>query len=69
MLRILYITQEALVLKPYDNTSSPFYYLTPQLLSVFEPGDKRFDSWVDSYFPELITITLTSINKMQDSQE
>jgi hypothetical protein len=33
---------------PYINTINPDFYLTPQLLSSFEDGDRRKTSWLDS---------------------
>ncbi|MDR3712398.1 MAG: RagB/SusD family nutrient uptake outer membrane protein [Puia sp.] len=52
-------TQEGYQFVPYDTTSSPNFYITPSLLSAFEPGDTRRYNWIDStdvsgvyyYFP------------------
>jgi len=41
-------TKEAVSLIPNNHTSAPVYYLTSQLLSGFEPGDRRRKFWVDS---------------------
>lgn len=42
-------TFEGCLLLPVPlHTGQPFHYLTPELLSAFEPGDKRRADWVDS---------------------
>ncbi len=41
-----YATFEANDIIPYDSNTN--YHLTPQLLSAFEQGDKRYIAWVDS---------------------
>ena len=51
-------TPEGLLFVPYPG-GNPYYYLNSQLLSVFEPGDRRKVAWVDTityngdlyYFP------------------
>ncbi len=45
-----FTTWEGYYLLPNNNLSSPKYYLTPQLLSAFEPADTRFSNWIDSTF-------------------
>ena len=42
------LTPEGYALIPYGATSPPYYYVTSQLFDVFEPGDLRRSSWLDS---------------------
>jgi len=41
-------TPEGFALVPYSSDYNPYYYVTPQLLSAFEPGDQRMAKWLDS---------------------
>jgi hypothetical protein len=41
-------TPEGDVIIPSDSNSQPFIYLTPSLLSSFEPSDNRRAQWIDS---------------------
>jgi len=41
-------TAEGFSILPVDSTQAPQFYLSPQLLTSFEPGDQRFVAWVDS---------------------
>jgi hypothetical protein len=41
-------TTEGFIFNPYDQYSSPNFYLTAQLLNAFEPNDLRRSHWVDS---------------------
>jgi len=43
-----YATMDGNQFIPADTTSSPYYYLTDQLINDFEQGDKRRINWVDS---------------------
>ena len=41
-------TPEGYQIIPRNRTTKPNIYLTPQLLSAFETGDKRKSAWIDS---------------------
>jgi hypothetical protein len=47
-----YATWEGNTFIPYDSNSYAAYWLTPQLLNAFEPGDQRRVAWVDSTDPQ-----------------
>jgi hypothetical protein len=47
-----YATLEGNTFIPYDSNSYATYWLTPQLLGAFEPGDQRRADWVDSTNPQ-----------------
>jgi len=67
-------TAEGYTFIPPDSTSSPNYYLTPQLLSAFDSGDQRRTNWIDStdynngngptyyYYPYKYKINATTAN-------
>jgi hypothetical protein len=46
-----FATLEGNTFIPYFSTSFPTYWMTPQLLAAFEPGDLRRINWVDSANP------------------
>jgi len=73
-----YSTAEGYNFIPYDSTSSPNYYLTPQLLAAFEQGDARRVNWVDSsdyndgttstyyYYPFKYKVATTTANSITE---
>jgi hypothetical protein len=57
------------------NSGAPYYYLTPQLLTAFEPGDQRRVAWVDStnnsgstyyYFPYKYKVQVSSVGNVPE---
>lgn len=57
-------TEEGLTFVPFNNTSIPYFFLSPSLINVFEPNDLRWSNWVSNtvyqgstyYYPYKYTI-------------